>query len=405
MHQVATQNKMMPEDIRVRLASDPSAPDDILRSLANDPALLVRAALALNPATTLFSATLAHDRDERVRTLLAHRLAALLPGIEEGQVDAAQTQVLASLMQLVDDEAVRVRAAISDVVKDLPDAPRDLILRLAHDAAARVADPVIRLSPLLTEEDLLALLAISPSPYTATAVARRPGLTERVSDCIAEGPDSIAIQALLKNDSAAIREATLDRLIERASEHIAWHLPLVRRPRLSAKAAKTLSAIVSGHILAELAQRADLPDELALEIKAILSRGGPNINETALGNRGSRMDEAMAVAREMAEQGPITEDALLASARRGEVRLCTALLAVATGLATQVVDRACTLRSTKGLVSLIWLAGFSALCSPALQMLLLRLPPEAILVSEDGIFPLSVAEMQWQIEFLSRVGR
>lgn len=403
--QVAAQNQTMTEDMRVRLASNPDAAADILGVLANDPALLVRAALALNPAAMPFAAALVHDRDERVRTVLARRLAMLLPGLKEGEVEAAQCQVMASLMQLVDDEAVRVRAAISDVVKDLPDAPRDLILRLSHDVAAQVADPVIRLSPLLTEEDLLGLLAATPCPHTATAVARRPGLTERVSDCIAAGPDSIAIQALLVNRSAAIREATLDRLIAQASQHIGWHLPLIRRPVLSTKAARALSVIVRGHILTELSHRMDLPADLAGEIQNALLRAGPDGDETIRANRGSRMDEAVAVAREMAEHGPITEEAVLVSARRGEARLCTALLAVATGLATPVVDRACTLRSAKGLISLIWLAGFSARCSPALQALLLRLPPDAILASDVGSFPLSVAEMRWQVEFLSRVGR
>lgn len=403
--QIAAQNPVMSEDMRVRLASSPDATADIFGGLANDPALLVRAALALNPAATSFAAVLARDRDERVRTVLALRLATLLPGMDKSQSDAMQCQVLTSLMQLVDDEAVRVRAAISSVVKNLPDAPHDLILRLAHDVAAQVADPVIRLSPLLTDEDLLGLLATPPYPHTATAVARRPGLNERVSDCIAAGRDSIAIQALLANQSAAIRETTLDRLIARASQHVAWHLPLVRRPMLSQKAARALSVIVSGHILAELAQRIDLPADLAFELQNALLCAAPDSSEINMADHGSRMDEAVAVAREMAEYGPITEEAVLVSARRGEARLCTALLAVATGLASPVVDRACTLRSAKGLISLIWLAGFSARCGPALQALLLRLPPDAILASDDGSFPLSVTEMRWQVEFLSRVGR
>ena len=67
------------------------------------------------------------------------------------------------LAELVEDEAVRVRAAIADVVKDMPQAPRELILRLAHDSAVPVSEPVIRLSPLLTTEDLLALLARRPA--------------------------------------------------------------------------------------------------------------------------------------------------------------------------------------------------------------------------------------------------
>jgi len=42
----------------------------------------------------------------------------------------------------------------------------------------------------------------------------------------------------------------------------------------------------------------------------------------------------------------------------------------------------------------------------ALQGLLARLPPDAILTpGHDGKFPLAIEEMRWQLDFLSRMGR
>jgi hypothetical protein len=71
-----------------------------------------------------------------------------------------------------------------------------------------------------------------------------------------------------------------------------------------------------------------------------------------------------------------------------------------------VVDRASSLRSAKGLVSLVWQAGFTMRVAVALQTLLARAAPEAVLkAGPSGGFPLAIEEMRWQLEFLGRMGR
>jgi hypothetical protein len=94
--------------------------------------------------------------------------------------------------------------------------------------------------------------------------------------------------------------------------------------------------------------------------------------------------------------------------RRVEARRATAaaLLAVAAGMPISVVDRASSLRSAKGLVSLVWQAGFTMRVAVALQTLLARTAPEAVLTAgPSGGFPLAIEEMRWQLEFLGRMGR
>jgi uncharacterized protein (DUF2336 family) len=390
---------------RVRMAANPDAPESVLNELAADPEVTVRAALALNPGLPVpIASRLAHDRDDRIRALLARRLASLIPSVSEPQREHLRDQAMASLYALASDEVIRVRAAIAEVVKDMREAPRDLILRLVRDSAMAVAEPVIRLSPLLTAEDLLALLATSPAPATATAVARRPGLSADVADMIARSADTAAIAALLTNPSAAIRENTLDALIARAADQVSWHEPLVRRPELSSRAARALSDIVATQLIAELAERADLEPALTRDLRQRLNallEPPPSARV-----RAPTIDEAVSLAHAMAAHGRLDEDALLQAAQRGEARLCTALLAVAADVSASVVDRACTLRSPKGLVSLVWKAGFSMRVAAPLQTLLARLPPESILRAPNGDgFPLAIEEMRWQIEFLTRMQR
>ena len=104
--------------------------------------------------------------------------------------------------------------------------------------------------------------------------------------------------------------------------------------------------------------------------------------------------------------GALDEAALLGAAQRGEARMATAMLAVAAEVAAAVVDRAATLRSAKGLVSLIWKAGFSMRCAVPVQMLLARLAPgNTLRATPTGDFPLSVEEMRWQLGFLTQIAR
>ncbi len=392
-------------DTRVRLGASADTAPDLLLRLARDSAVTVRAAVAMNRAAPgEINRLLAADRDERVRTLLARKLAELIPSMPDSDRAQLQGEALAILAALVEDAAVRVRAAIADAVKDMPAVPRALILRLAYDRALAVSGPVIRLSPLLTAEDLLALLASPPCAATTAAVADRPGLHETVADAIAGGSDAAAITALLSNPTAAIRESTLDALVERADAHLEWHLPLVRRPRLSARATRALSELVAAQLLDELLGRGDLEPDLAAELRrrldAMLAAPAPPAHGEP------DMEEAMGEARHLLALDGLDEAALLGAAERGEVRMATALLAVAADVPASVVERAATLRSAKGLVSLVWKAGFPMRVAVPLQVLLARLAPGALLRpgKSDG-FPLAVEEMRWQIDFLTKMGR
>jgi uncharacterized protein (DUF2336 family) len=462
------------EAARVRLGAAAGTPADILLKLALDPSVMVRTALAVNPATPpTILGVLARDADERVRALLASRLAALAPGLSEGEQSRLNKQTIEALEHLVEDTAVRVRAAIAEVVKEMPDAPRELVLRLARDTSLQVSEPVIRLSPMLTQADLLSLLAAACSPEIALAVARRPGLTADVSDVLADTADSTAIRAMLLNQSAQIRESTLDALIARAVEHGTWHAPLVRRPSLSPRAAEALSLIVADALLAELASRADLAPSVIADLRARLNArlgqhveaqssaadlpkaisipsagpiGGPaggrisvealtpaaapasaevptrttgpnrmvvpdrtepsNWTAAPFRTAAPKSTEAWIRARALAASGRLTEAELLDVAGRGEVRLASAMLAVAADVPVSLVEHAATLRSAKGILSLVWKAGFSMRLAVPLQSLLARLAPGALLIpGPRGTFPLAVEEMRWQIQFLRQGSR
>ncbi len=403
---IGVTDRRLDEATRVKLAASSRTAPDALCVLAEDPSVTVRAAVAMNAACPVHAdEVLAQDGDERVRMLLARKLASFVPALGEAEQVRLREQAIRLLAGLVEDEAIRVRAAIADVVKEMPEAPKPLILRLARDAAVTVSEPVIRLSPLLTPEDLLTLLSSPPAPETVTAIARRPHLTEAVSDAVVATADTAAIRSLLANGSAAIREATLDSLIVQSAQHADWHEPLVRRPALPAHAARALSEIVATQLLDVLARRGDLDPALIEELRRKLTERLSREQGQAGAQPKLTTERAIAEAQALAADGRLTEDALLKAAQRGEARLASALLATASGMPLAVVERAAALRSAKGLISLCWKAGFSMRVAGPLQALLARIPPSAALAAgPGGNFPLAPAEMRWQLEFLGRMG-
>jgi hypothetical protein len=363
---------------RAALAADQETAPELLIWLAGDPAPAVRIAVAANRATPPQAGLLlAEDADATVRATLARRVGALSPGL----ADAAQTRrtrmTAAILDRLVEDVAVEVRAALAESVAGLADAPRDLILRLARDTAIQVAGPVLRLSPLLTDADLLALVAAPPARVTRRAIAARPKLSEAVAEAVVASADRPAIAALLGNGSAAIREATLDRLVAGAAEEPSWQAALVRRPALPAHAQRALGAMIAGHLLEVLAARPDLPEGLAETLK-------------------TRIEERLAAAAP-------SQEAAREAARAGDRDALLDLLSAGCGYAPERIDAALTLRSARVLTALCWRAGWTPEVAEEVQTALGVDRARVIRANAEGEWTLSPSELQWQIELLEEL--
>lgn len=401
-----TRAPLVTETLRVRLGASPGTAPGTLDALARDPLPLVRAAVATNTAAPPEAdRQLAGDPDARIREMLARKLAALLPTLTETERQALGHHAQEVLYRLAADDAEQVRAAIAEVVADMPQAPRALILRLARDAAVPVSEPVVRLSPLLTEADLLGLLVAAPNPAIATAVARRRWLSAAVCDAVMASANAPAVRALLANPGAAICEATLDALVVAAAAAEDGQNRTQARPGLPARTADTLRGIVLDKVMHAMTHGTELGVEVATELRRRLSlRLLPGQGILPVGS-GMGAAVALEAAFSQRERGTLDEAALLAAAQRGEARLLGALLSVAAGVPLGVVDRAARLRSAKGLVSLIWKAGFSMRVAGPVQAVLARLsPPQLLLAEPDGRFPLEPQEMRWQVHFLSHVG-
>jgi uncharacterized protein (DUF2336 family) len=170
---------------------------ELLLLLAADEATPVRLAVAANPGAPRHAdQILARDPVASIRASLARKLAE----------HAAEMAGLGwdLLRHLARDPAPQVRQSIADTLTDQPGAPHDLVLALARDADPAVSEPLIRLSHVLTEADLLRLVEAPPAPEARCAVARRLNLGAHLAEALVASGDHAAISALRRNPTARI---------------------------------------------------------------------------------------------------------------------------------------------------------------------------------------------------------
>lgn len=379
---MATSPRRMDDATRAGLAERADTPPEMLFFLANDPTISVRAAIAANAATPpLADQVLARDSEPGVRRVLARKLASLAPLLDPDSPDRHRRATWEALLRLIQDDVVAVRAAVTELVAEHADVPRPLILRLARDVAMAVAEPVLRGSPLLDEQDLLVLVADPPVLETLAAIARRPNLPEGPSDAIAARAEEVSVAALLANASAQIREATLVAIASRSECHAAWQTALVRRPSLSGTVLAGLRGLLAEEALRLLLGRADL-DAAALD--HLRPDAPPRPAE--------------------AEPGGMSEEGFVAAARKGQTAECARILAALSGLSAGAVARALAAREAPILVALCWKAGFSARAATFAQMRLAGSAAEELLILPGGEWAMSPAKMEALVEGLTGPG-
>lgn len=129
------------------------------------------------------------------------------------------------------DMEAQVRADLSNKFADMPDMPRRLALAFAHDDVITVAEPVLTRSKVLTEHDLLGVIGAKGADHME-AIARRPQVTERVTEAlVARGDDRVAI-SLMRNQTAQINRKSMEKVVDRARTCKDLHEPVIERKNL-----------------------------------------------------------------------------------------------------------------------------------------------------------------------------
>ena len=171
--------------------------------------------------------------------------------------------VLGEIFLLLARQAERdVRRILSERLAHAEWAPRALVNVLALDEI-EIARPIIAASPLLQDEDLLAILVQATIEHQIE-VARRPRLSGRVADAIIDRAEPASLTALASNRTAEVSVEGIRRMVDHSRRIAALRAPLTRHPRLSDMQARQLYQWVGAALRQSIAERFTL-DEAALQ--------------------------------------------------------------------------------------------------------------------------------------------
>ena len=384
-------------EVKRELAARRDAPPETLYYLASDPDVSVRSLVAANPATPISANEgLALDLEGDVRAELARKISRIVPDMKSNEVSVTRDRVISLLEHLAKDEVTRVRQIVAEEIKSCPNVPKRLAVNLARDAELVVCAPVLEYSPLLSDDDLIEIVATSRVQGALEAIARRRCVDGSLADAIVATLDIPAIAHLLTNPNAEIREDTLDRIISDAAAIEAWHLPLVMRPALSLRAVRRIAIFVSRVLIDELVRNTDLDDETLTLLK---SRAQMRIESDA--DRATPTPGAAIVNIHKAFKAGLLNDDLIAKAASLQHRAAVILsLSLKTGVDQSVVTRILEAKSGKGITALCWHAGLAMHTALAIEMFIANVPPETRVLPRGGTdYPMGEEEMHWHLNY------
>ena len=393
-------------EIRAALAKRTDLSPEILYCLAEDKDQNVRRIVADNlAAPRQTDVLLARDADADVRQGLAAKIAKVAPDLPSDASDKLRQSTHQALEILAKDQIQVVRQVLSEAMKDVADAPADIVRTLARDLEIGVSGPVLENSPVLTDDDLIEIIEATPADGALNAIARRENLKETVADAIVATDDTTAIGDLLGNTSAQIREQTINDLIDKAPGVELWHKPLATRPKLPEGAAERMARFLADNLLTELQQRSDLDPSTLDRVKAVvdqrLSGGPPKLEETVPTPAQDflNVDPPMNMVLRLYNARKLDSDMVGKALMSSDNGFVFAALIIKAGVEPAVGKRIFREKNPKGIMALCWKAHLPVNMAVQVQQRMDRLSPSEVIVPEGTDYPLTDDEMEWQLEF------
>jgi len=396
--------------VRAALAERADLSPELLYYLAEDTSVDVRRAVAVNEAAPRQTdILLAHDEDEHVRGGLARKIAQVAPNLSKEASEKVQQQTYQALEMLATDQMTKVRAILSQALKDVVDAPSEIIRTLANDIEIEVSGPVLEFSPVLTDEDLIEIIESGPAPGGVSAIARRSGISENLADAIIDTDDIEGIADLLGNNSAQIREEALDDLIERSANQELWQPPLVTRKQLPEGAAQRMAGFIAENLLHELSKRSDLDATTMAAVSDIVRDrlGGdatPEKKALAAGFDFLKVDPPLDTANRLHDAGKLQDKVVVKALQAGDHAFVFAAIIVRAGVDLALARKIFVEKNPTGIVALLGKAKMPASIIVMVQQQMGRIAPSQIIEPEDdSTFPMSDEDIDWNIEFFSKM--
>ena len=222
---------------------------------------------------------------------------------------AQYDEVLCQLAELVEAEA---RAHVAKLLAPLDRAPGNVVVKLANDTI-EVAQPLLEFSNVLTDDDLIDIVA-SQSEAHRVAIAARSQVAERVGEAIVTHGEQPSVTRLVNNPNAGLGADTLRKLVEKAASDADLAANLRGREDIDWKSLAGQIDIVGEKVLETISRIAPRIDPVAVgKVSAVVY----NRMRNRAGFSGQEWKVAYNQVKALADRRQLDEKALVRFARFG----------------------------------------------------------------------------------------
>lgn len=385
-------------ELRSSLAGREDTQPEMLYYLAGDESKEVRVKVASNPSLPGQAfAQLTEDEDDEVRGELALKIARLIPNLSDSETVMLREYAIDALEKLAEDQVPRVRQIIAEEIKEAMTIPREIVHKLANDLEISVAGPILEFSPLLSDADLLEVIACGQVKGAMDFIANRRDVSEDVSDAVVATLDVSAVSNLLNNENAQIREDTLDYIIDNAKDVEAWHEPVAMRSELSLRALRRIAGFVAFSILADLSDRSDLDVEMQAFLKKKV-RARIEEEETLEADLSQDADQTQAEVERAFREGRLDVAYVTDAIERGQRNTIVLSIALLSKTSAETVEKILRSKDGKPITAIVWKAELPMRVALDIQRLIAHVPPNSMVMAKNGVdFSMSPDEMVMQI--------
>ncbi|HEY8381834.1 MAG TPA: DUF2336 domain-containing protein [Microvirga sp.] len=157
---------------------------------------------------------MAHDPSPAARRELLDAATSLYLAAADPSADAREDYAVIAMTSL-EGASTEDRAGYAKRVAAESTLPQPVAIRLAADEAIEVAHLVLKLSPVLTDEDLTTIAA-THSQQHLIAIAERAAIAEITADVLTERGNIAVLRTLSGNPGAQLSEGGVARMLDRS---------------------------------------------------------------------------------------------------------------------------------------------------------------------------------------------
>ncbi len=306
------------------------------------------------------------DTGAAPRVEMTHKIGAAYNGKAAAPLGAREIIIAEQIFRLLlRDTELAVRTSLAHYVKDSPNIPHDIVIKMAQDVA-EVSLPILQFSEVLTDDDLMDLIAAKDEVSRYLAISRRRVVSDRVSDALVEKNHEEVISALVSNAGAIISEHSFDRIIRDHRGNEAMMQAVSARSYLPVATVEKLISVVSSSLAQTLKQKYKTPD-VAIDREVEKTRE----NETLHLIRHTHSEgEIEKLVRQLHASGRLTPSIILSALCQGDFSFFENSLAHLSNIPVANARKLITDRGELGFRAIYNKSGLPEAMFPAVKLLL-----------------------------------